>query len=310
MPSNPNPDDIAGMKKMSARTIARLDLDAQRKLALPQDCTKEELEALIRAREVKGQRPDRDLSEAKKWSHLQQDPWKLRLAIEMTWFARSTDVVSSLWNYDSLTKKLADADLALPTGLTIQQAVAMVETDLRADPRWYDVNIARPMGQRLSSTSVGTESMSRDDDDNGEWARGKNTDHEARQLATLSADFGLAATRLAELGNNNASEAAKYRKRGNDPKADEHEYWASVHFAAASAADKLNEGTSTELGSHIRGLQPDTHTVRAPEDAPLIRDAAQATSPSLAKGDTRVQYCRDIAGELAKAAVGSHSKSR
>lgn len=122
------------------------------------------------------ERPDTSLRQNKEFGELQAIPWKLNLAIEMAWFARSDDLSSDIWPYKRFQDRLVAKGTPLPFGISIARAVAIVSSDLERltlpktprakaweDGTWYERNISRPMARRIGATSLGAPSLSVDD---------------------------------------------------------------------------------------------------------------------------------------------------
>lgn len=254
-------------------------------------------------------RPDRSLRDNAKFAAIQRERWKLQLASDMAYFVRSVDTFSD-WNYDGLKARLEDANLALPSGMTIADAVAIVDRDIRdCSLTWYDKNIARPMGVRASSVQVGTASLSGEPDTGhteSAWMRGVSTDHDAHDLATICADLTTAAARLEKLADDHARQAATYRTRADNTRADGFSYVAAVYQGAALAARALLAESipddSASLSDSITSLRDRNervkHTVTGPENNPFIQSIARATNAQLARGDRASEFARDIAREL------------
>lgn len=148
-------------------------------------------------------RPKRDLETQKRFAPLREDPWKLTLAIEMAYFARSSDVSATDWPWDAFSDALMSAGLELPEGMQIDDAVKVVIADLirlaPATPKtdaWYDVNIARPMGSRLAATGLGASELPADDEPLGAWLRARSRDIDLDSMSVLRADVQLAPARL------------------------------------------------------------------------------------------------------------------
>ena len=148
-------------------------------------------------------RPKRDLETQKRFAPLREDPWKLTLAIEMAYFARSSDVSSTEWPWDAFSDALASAGQELPGGMRIDDAVKVVIADLiRLAPAtaqkdaWYDVNIARPMGERLAATGLGASELPSDDEPLGSWLRARSRDTDLESLSVLRADVQAAPSRI------------------------------------------------------------------------------------------------------------------
>lgn len=148
-------------------------------------------------------RPKRDLETQKRFAPLRADPWKLTLAIEMAFFARSSDVSGTDWPWDALSDALAAAGQELPEGMRIDDAVKVVIADLirlaPATPKkdaWYDANIARPMGERLAATGLGASELPSDDEALGAWLRARSRDLDLDSLSVLRADVQAAPSRI------------------------------------------------------------------------------------------------------------------
>jgi len=132
-----------------------------------------------------------------------EDPWKLTLAIEMAYFARSLDVSATEWPWGAFSDALDSAGQELPAGMRIDDAVGVVIADLiRLAPAtantdaWYDVNIARPLGTRLAATGLGTSELPGDEEALGAWLRARSRDLDLDQMAVLRADVQAAPARL------------------------------------------------------------------------------------------------------------------
>jgi len=180
---------LADSGEWSREAIENLYIDARRRI----DVAERDLAA----------RPDRDLATQKRFAPLRQDPWKLTLAIEMAYFARSSDVSATEWPWGAFSDALASAGRELPEGMQIDDAVAAVIADLirlaPATPKkdaWYDVNIARPMGSRLAATGLGASELPRDDEPLGAWLRARSRDIDLDSMSVLRADVQAAPARL------------------------------------------------------------------------------------------------------------------
>lgn len=151
------------------------------------------------------QRPERDLQTQVRFAPLREDPWKLTLAIEMAFHARSQDRSSQVWPVDSFLGALDEAGLSLPEGVDIHSAIEIVSADLlRCAPAtantdaWFDVNIGRPLGIRLSSVSVGVADVDdfADSGAPGDWLRADLRDSDLEVLTVLLLDVQAAPDRL------------------------------------------------------------------------------------------------------------------
>ena len=151
------------------------------------------------------QRPERDLQTQVRFAPLREDPWRLTLAIEMAFYARSQDRSSQVWPVDSFLGALDEAGLSLPESLDIHSAIEIVSADLlRCAPAtantdaWFDVNIGRPMGIRLSSASVGVADVDdfADSGAPGDWLRADLRDSDLEVLTVLLLDVQAAPDRL------------------------------------------------------------------------------------------------------------------
>ena len=151
------------------------------------------------------QRPERDLRKAVRFAPLREDPWKLTLAVEMAFYARSQDRSSQVWPVDSFLAALDVAGQELPPGVDIHSAIEIVSADLlRCSPAtantdaWFDVNIGRPMGIRLSSSSVGVADVDEFADSGvpGQWLRQDLRDSDLEVLTVLLLDVQAAPDRL------------------------------------------------------------------------------------------------------------------
>ena len=151
------------------------------------------------------QRPERDLRTAVRFAPLREDPWKLTLAVEMAFYARSQDRSSQVWPVDSFLAALDVAGQELPPGVDIHSAIEIVSADLlRCSPAtantdaWFDVNIGRPLGIRLSSSSVGVADVDEFADSGvpGQWLRQDLRDTDLEVLTVLLLDVQAAPDRL------------------------------------------------------------------------------------------------------------------
>lgn len=104
-------------------------------------------------------RPERALR-AKRFSELRTPPWRLQLAIALTWCVRTGQLDSTGgWPYERLEEgmrsgRLRAEELHLPDGILIDDAIdevlAIIERAARAYqradevPDWFTANIAQP----------------------------------------------------------------------------------------------------------------------------------------------------------------------
>lgn len=151
------------------------------------------------------QRPERDLKTAVRFAPLREDPWKLKLAIEMAYYARSQDRSSQVWPVESFLAALDVAGQELPPGVDIHSAIEIVSADLlRCAPAtantdaWFDVNIGRPMGIRLSSARAGVADIDDFADSGvpGQWLRQDLRDSDLEVMTVLLLDIQAAPDRL------------------------------------------------------------------------------------------------------------------
>ena len=180
---------LADSDEWSREAIENIYKDARRRM----DVAERDLAA----------RPKRDLETQKRFAPLREDPWKLTLAIEMAYFARSSDVSGTDWPWDAFSAALISAGLELPEGMRIDDAVKVVIADLirlaPATPKtdaWYDVNIARPMGERLAATGLGASELPSDDERLGSWLRARSRDIDLDSMTVLRADVQAAPLRI------------------------------------------------------------------------------------------------------------------
>jgi hypothetical protein len=180
---------MAKSGEWSREAIENIYIDARRRM----DVAERDLAA----------RPDRDLETQKRFAALRADPWKLTLATEMAFFARSSDVSVTEWPWDAFSDALASAGQELPGGMRIDDAVNVVIADLirlaPATPKkdaWYDANIARPMGERLAATGLGASELPSDDESLGAWLRARSRDIDLDSMSVLRADVQAAPARL------------------------------------------------------------------------------------------------------------------
>lgn len=180
---------MADSSEWSETAIENLYKDARRRM----DVAQRDLAA----------RPKRDLEAQKRFAPLRADPWKLTLAIEMAFFARSSDVSATEWPWDAFSDALVSAGLQLPEGMRIDDAVKVVIADLirlaPATPKtdaWFDANIARPMGERLAATGLGASELPEDDEPLGSWLRARSRDLDLDSMSVLRADVQEAPARL------------------------------------------------------------------------------------------------------------------
>jgi len=180
---------LADSGEWSREAIENLYIDARRRM----DVAERDLAA----------RPDRDLETQKRFAPLREDPWKLTLAIEMAYFARSSDVSATEWPWAAFSDALASAGLELPEGMRIDDAVAVVIADVirlaPATPKkdaWFDVNIARPMGSRLAAAGLGASELPGDDEPFGAWLRARSRDIDLESMSVLRVDVQAAPARL------------------------------------------------------------------------------------------------------------------
>ena len=111
------------------------------------------------------EKPKRDLK-GKRFAGLHDEPWKFSLAVEMTLFARSDDVSpGGTWPYEKFQDRIEAQGHFLPDGLSIEDAVTIVEGDLLRmspatpkKPAWYEANIEIPMHRRRTSGLMGAPS--------------------------------------------------------------------------------------------------------------------------------------------------------
>lgn len=258
-------------------------------------------------------RPERDLETARKFAALRDEPWKLRLAIEMAYFARSSDV-GDIWPYDRFLKKLEAHDAKLPEGLLAQDAVAIVDREIeRGNPKWHETNIVRPLSRRASSVAVGTRSLDVGDNDDGPTVAPPSTDDTALELANLSADLAGAANKLDELARERLSRAMECRQRNDAIGADNLEYWSKVLSAAALAArmiasagpDQEMSGLEASISAIQEATDGDEHTQTGPETHPFLLEVARQIDPRIAASYECGRFCRDIAGELIASMIGT-----
>ena len=190
------------------------------------------------------QRPLDSLEENAQFEELRSSPWKLELARQMTYFARSNDPLGDPWPYERFLAKLEAAGISLPPDLSIRDAVGEVSTDLermsmpktpgaRASGTWFEKNIARPLSEKLAAVSQGAPSQDQlTATDSGapqihspnaptgsastsawaDWLRGRTTDLDLETLSVLHLDMlrapDVLARKLADAAGDPAHESA------------------------------------------------------------------------------------------------------
>ena len=136
--------------------------------------------------------PRRDL-EGPRFAERLDEPWKVELAHRMARHARSTDPCRGVWPYERFDEALERAGKPIPDHLTLEQAVRMVDAALRTSSvKWYDNNIARPLGRRAAATRVGTQAIDEADEPEAEPRMGLRQPDFTEDLVVLGADLARA----------------------------------------------------------------------------------------------------------------------
>ncbi|MDQ1306452.1 MAG: hypothetical protein QG671_2284 [Actinomycetota bacterium] len=251
-------------------------------------------------------RPDRDLRQAAWFAAARSAPWVLELAIQMAWFARSSDACDGEWNYRKLRADLDAAGVDLPADLSIHAAVGEVERCLeRSRPRWYERNIALPMGRRAAAVTSGAGSLCDGErDDAGPTTRRSihATDRTLDTYVVLDADLARAPHVLAQLARTCRAGADEHRADEERPEAALLDYRADVFEGAAVLASAVEAGRGNGPFTVAATLQALTDAVNAcdpqvtgPATNPLVVEAGTAVAADrLADGDTD-RFCSDIA---------------
>lgn len=259
-------------------------------------------------------RPERDLKGAT-FAMLHDQPWKVALALDMAYFAQSSDIGDD-WPLDRFAAKLAGAGLELPAGMTIADAVAWVDTAIaESKPKWYDANIGLPMGRRISSVAVGTESIHVDEANNeGDHGRvdvlrekdaatiGLNPDNKDRVPHELVEFYVVLEAGAASL---DAAASSLERQGRTAIPGTLHEarslYRAKVLRAAAAVIRALLDASGHHSQALVEALE---HALIrgesigervTPATHPLIVTAALAADATIADGPLGAEFCTDIA---------------
>ena len=259
-------------------------------------------------------RPERDVRDGKKMGRALPEAWMVELAVNMAFFARSSDISVDLWPYSRFSAKLDRAGLSLPAGVDIVEAVRRVDAALlSASRKWYDRNIAIPLGRRaavdLSAAPRGTSDPGADRLDGvGERWIVDNRDYVPRTYAELTADIELAQVLLRAESERFQADADEASSAGRPAEAVSSLYLAHVCLAASMLVGRLSgddAGSIFETEEAVRALQESADHSRkpilGPETNPLVKAIAKAVAPKTLKSDAGEQFCRDIAVEAIRA---------
>lgn len=267
-------------KKNSTPTLAMVmqeEIDRERELASAQGLAT---------------RPVESLRVTKKFAPLRTEPWQLALAIELVWFARSTDATAQQWPMDKLDAKMRSSPTPIPADLSIQGAVARVLSAIEeCDPKWFRINVAESLTKRAvggSWIAVSTSGTPEDADHHHELGLRASCESAAAdlQIATLAADLVAIAEKLearAELGTSAAQlGGTRGQTAGSgDATYDDQVCRAVALLARASLAEILTSG----------GQWKDMET----EGSDLITTIASRVAPKLAVSEDDGRFRRDIA---------------
>ena len=259
-------------------------------------------------------RPERDVRDGKKMRRALPEAWMVELAVSMAFFARSFDISVDLWPYRRLSAKLDPAGLSLPEGVDIVEAVRRVDAALLSVSRkWYDRNIAIPLGRRaavdLSAAPRGTRDPGADRLDGvGERWIVDNRDYVPRTYAALTADIELAQVLLRAESERFQADAEETSSAGRPAEAVSSLGLAQVCIGASMLVGRLSgdeAGSIFETEEAVRALQESADHSRkpilGPETNPLVKAIAKAVAPKTLKSDAGEQFCRDIAVEAVRA---------
>ncbi len=238
-------------------------------------------------------RPVESLTVTKKFAPLREHAWQLVLAIELVWFARSSDETSQQWPLEKLDLKLRRGQAPIPTDLTIAQGVVQVLTVLeQCDPKWFARNIVEPIARRaIDGSWVPADFSDGGDDAEHQLAAGMGGYAESTlsdlQTVTLAADLAaIAATHIS------ISEELEMALQSDSPQPDSGAYRVAVECGIIQLARLAR---SELLGTPAPG------DVDAPVDAndvDLVREVARVAAPALATGKYGARFRQDIAEGL------------
>jgi hypothetical protein len=274
-PNGTNQQSNKEPRLLTATMVESREVDRQRELATERG---------------QNNRPNRSLRTAKKFAPLQEQPWKLELAVEVAWFARSEDKSTEQFPTRKFAARLQDAGVELPEGLTIDAALVQVLRDIKAcDRQWYRDNIIAPMDERFAQGHWVPDNL---DEANraldaaaSSAARGRSHDSDELQSVRMIVDLGNAAVKL--------------------------RYEAKVCAGAAALARRiyqLADGPvdSQGLGAILDSIYEDSLTAGAGRGAGangFVIDVAMDVDSELAQSSLRGTFCRDIARKLKDSAL-------
>jgi hypothetical protein len=267
-------------KKNSKPTLAMVmqeEIDRERELASAQGLAT---------------RPVESLRVTKKFAPLRTQPWQLALAIELVWFARSTDSTAQQWPMDKLDAKMRSSPTPIPADLSIQGAVARVlDVIEECDPKWFRINVAEPLTKRAVGGSWIPVDLSGTSEEAEHYlGLGLRDSCESAaadlQIATLTADLKAIAEKLEARAELVAPIAQRGSKRaqtegGGDAAYQDHVCRAVALLARASLAEVLTRGVQWE-DTQIQGTD-------------LLTTIARRVAPVLAASEDGDQFRRDIA---------------
>ena len=263
------------------------------------------------------EKPKRDLK-GKRFAGLRDEPWKFSLAVEMALFARSDDISpGGTWPYEKFQDRIEAQGHFLPDGLSIEDAVTIVEGDLLRmspatpkKPAWYEANIEIPMHRRRTSGLMGTASKDQleSSDSTLEWLTPTTRDPELEHSVVTFLDIqrapALLRAKLTSIESGIPGETGTFESAGQPLM-----HRLKALRTAVVLAETITSGLRTrdEMHTWLRDALDMREDISEdprewePSTSPLIIDAATRAQQVDPQQPEFSQHCRLAADEYIKA---------